>query len=117
MHVSGEVVEWAPPRRLAVTWLVEGMKDFGELPECIVSYEIEPSGEAVRVTMTEVPFMGRADATSSRAAEMGWPEILSRPQEPAGDRKAACVGNEGPPPEFLEAVKACQKPSQRGSLG
>src|SRR3954466_2589589 len=37
-HVSGEVVEWSPPHRLAVTWLVKGMNDFGELPQCLISY-------------------------------------------------------------------------------
>src|ERR1041385_5330981 len=53
LHVEGEVAEWSPPRRLAVTWLVEGMKDFDELPECLVTYDIAPSGEAVKLTMTE----------------------------------------------------------------
>ena len=40
-------------RGASLTWLVEGMKDFGELPECLVSYDIEPSGDAVASTMTE----------------------------------------------------------------
>src|SRR5438552_18190666 len=47
-HVSGQIVEWLPPRRLACTWLVEGMKEFGELPECLVTYDIEQAGERVK---------------------------------------------------------------------
>ena len=29
VHVSGQVIEWSPPRRFSCTWLVEGMKEFG----------------------------------------------------------------------------------------
>jgi uncharacterized protein YndB with AHSA1/START domain len=52
VNVRGEVVEWSPPRRLATTWTVEWLPDFRELPPCIVSYDIEPSGECVKLTMT-----------------------------------------------------------------
>lgn len=52
-HISGEVVEWSPPRRFSCTWLVEGMKEFAELPECLITYDIEPAGESVRLTMIE----------------------------------------------------------------
>src|SRR5437868_12344514 len=37
-HMKGEVVDWSPPRRFSCTWLVEGMTEFGELPECLVTY-------------------------------------------------------------------------------
>ena len=40
-HMSGRVLEWSPPRRFSCTWVVEGMADFRELPECIVTYDIE----------------------------------------------------------------------------
>src|SRR5262249_2951451 len=53
VHILGEVVEWSPSRRLAVTWQIEGMKDFGELPECLVSYDIVQSDEAAKLTMSE----------------------------------------------------------------
>ena len=87
LHVSGEVVEWLPPRRLSVTWLVEGMKDFGELPQCLVSYDIAPSGDTVRLTMTKIPFMGCA-ARHSQGRRDGLAEDPLRPQEPSRDRQA-----------------------------
>ena len=89
LHVSGEVVDWSPPRRFCCSWLVEGMKDFGELPECLVTYDIEPSGQAVKLTMTEshswdVPATSsgageRAGRRSCRASRACWrPASLSR---------------------------------------
>ena len=45
VHVVGEVAEWLPPRRFSCTWLVEGMGEFGQLPECLITYDIEPCGE------------------------------------------------------------------------
>src|SRR5262249_31904593 len=41
VHVIGEVVDWSPPRRFSCSWLIEGTKDFAELPECLVTYDIE----------------------------------------------------------------------------
>ena len=86
LHVSGEVVEWLPPRRLSVTWLVEGMKDFGELPQCLVSYDIAPSGDTVRLTMTN-PIHGMCRATFSRAAR--WAGRRSSPASRAFSRPAS----------------------------
>ena len=104
LHVSGEVVEWSPPRRLSVTWLVEGMKDFGELPQCLVSYDIAPSGDAVRLTMTN-PIHGMCRATFSRAARWAGTKILSGLKSLLETGKPLVTGNEGPPPEFIAAVK------------
>ena len=53
VHIAGKVLDWSPPRRFSCTWVVEGIKEFAELPECIVTYELEPSGDAVKLTMTE----------------------------------------------------------------
>ena len=76
LHVSGEVVEGAPPRRLSVSWLVEGMKDFGELPQCLVSYDIAPSGDAVRLTMIE-SHSWDVPRDILKGGKLGWPKILS----------------------------------------
>src|SRR3569832_3008615 len=53
VHVEGEVVDWQPPRRLASTWRVDGLPGYGALPVCLVSYDIEVSGDAGKLTMTE----------------------------------------------------------------
>src|SRR3954466_3726069 len=46
IDVRGVVTESDPPRRLVVTWKVDGPPELRDLPECIVSYEIEGAGEA-----------------------------------------------------------------------
>jgi uncharacterized protein YndB with AHSA1/START domain len=104
LHVSGEVVEWTPPRRLSVTWLVEGMKDFGELPQCLVSYDIAPSGDAVRLTTTE-SHSWDVPRDILKGGEMGWPKILCGLKSLLETGKPLVTGNEGPPPEFMAAVK------------
>src|SRR3954470_12976658 len=40
----GEGRERGPPRKLVISWRVEA-EQFRHLPECIVSYELEPAGE------------------------------------------------------------------------
>jgi uncharacterized protein YndB with AHSA1/START domain len=104
LHVSGEVAEWTPPHRLAVTWLVEGMKDFGELPECLVSYDIAPSGDAVRLTMTE-SHSWDVPRDILKGGEMGWPKILCGLKSLLETGRPLVTANEGPPPEFMAAVK------------
>src|SRR5262249_40795171 len=44
--IKGRVVEWDPPRRLQMTWAVD-FEEFRELPESLVTYEIEPLGGSV----------------------------------------------------------------------
>jgi uncharacterized protein YndB with AHSA1/START domain len=111
VHVSGEVVDWSPPSRLAVTWRVEGMKEFGELPACLVSYDIEPSGEAVKLTMKESHSWDIPDAVLT-GGRMGWPKILSALKTLIETGKPLAAKNEPPPPEFMDAVKraAAEKP-------
>lgn len=104
LHVRGRVVEWSPPRRLAMTWLVEGMKDFGELPECLVSYQIEPSGDAVKLTMAESHCWDVPDAILS-GGRMGWPKILSGLKTLLETGKALAPASESPPAEFMDAVR------------
>jgi uncharacterized protein YndB with AHSA1/START domain len=59
-NVQGKVIAWDPPRKFAVTWGVKWPAEFAKLPECHVTYEIAPAGDAVRLTMTEIPFLERA---------------------------------------------------------
>jgi uncharacterized protein YndB with AHSA1/START domain len=104
VHISGEVVDWSPPRVLAVSWRVEGMKDFSELPECLVTYVIEPSGEAVRLTMSE-SHSWDVPRDILKGGETGWPKILSSLKSLLETGKPLAPANEPPPPEFIEAVK------------
>lgn len=72
--VSGEVRESDPPRKLVVSWRVVA---FPDLPECIVSYELELAGEGVvRLVMTEAHPTPIA-AHLLEGGRRGWPMILS----------------------------------------
>jgi uncharacterized protein YndB with AHSA1/START domain len=112
-HISGQVIDWSPPRRLSVTWLVEGMKEFGELPECLVSYDIEPSGEAVKLTMMESHSWDVPEAIL-KGGQTGWPKILSALKTVLETGKPLAMKMEGPPPGMMEAVKRAvdEKPWQ-----
>jgi uncharacterized protein YndB with AHSA1/START domain len=103
VHVSGRVIEWSPPRRFSCTWKVEGA-GFGELPECLVSYDIEPAGEAVRVTMTESHSWDVPPAILA-GGRAGWPRILSSLKSVLETGKPLSLDRSGPPPEMIEAVK------------
>lgn len=102
VHVRGEVLDWSPSRRFACTWRVEGMEAFDELPECIVTYEIEQAGEAVRLTMTESHSWDVPDAILA-GGRSGWPVILSSLKSVLETGKPLSV-KMGPPPEMMEAV-------------
>jgi uncharacterized protein YndB with AHSA1/START domain len=104
VHVSGQVVAWEPPRRFACTWLVEGMKDFAQLPECLVSYDIEPAGDSVRMTMTEAHSWDVPEAILS-GGRAGWPAILSSLKSLLETGKPLAIQME-PPKAMLEALKS-----------
>ncbi len=114
VHISGTVIEWSPPRRFACTWLVEGMAEFGELPECLVTYDIEPAGEAVRLTMTEAHSWDIPDAILS-GGRAGWPAILSSLKSLLETGKPLVVKME-PSAAMIEAVKkaVAEKPWLKG---
>jgi uncharacterized protein YndB with AHSA1/START domain len=103
IHISGAVVEWTPPRRFICTWLVEGMKDFAELPVCLVTYDIETSGDAVKLTMTESHSWDVPDAILA-GGRSGWPAILSGLKSVVETGKPLAV-QMGPAPGFMDAVK------------
>jgi uncharacterized protein YndB with AHSA1/START domain len=76
VDVQGKVVDYDPPRKLAVTWRVEWNDDMRQLPECLVTYEIAAAGEAVRLTLTESYSWEVPDAMLA-GGRAGWPAILS----------------------------------------
>ena len=53
VHISGEVIECNRPRRLTITWNVNWPGLVEQLGITLVTYDIEPAGDAVRLTMTE----------------------------------------------------------------
>src|ERR1700732_3438963 len=50
MHISGEVIECDPPRKLTITFNVNWPELIEKLGPTLVTYEIEPAGDAVRLT-------------------------------------------------------------------
>jgi uncharacterized protein YndB with AHSA1/START domain len=102
-HVGGEVVEWLPPHRLCVTWRVAGMKDFAELPECLVSYEVVQAGGSVQLTMTESHSWEVPEGVL-KGGQSGWPKILSSLKSVLETGKPLSIET-GMPEGFLEAVK------------
>jgi len=74
VDVRGEVRESDPPRKLVVTWNVDWIAE--KLPEAVVTYEIEPVGGVVRLTMTEA-HPTPIPAHLLEGGRRGWPMILS----------------------------------------
>ncbi|MBX9840572.1 MAG: SRPBCC domain-containing protein [Xanthobacteraceae bacterium] len=103
VHISGKVVDFSPPRRFACTWLVEGVENFGELPECLVTYQIEPAGGAARLTMTEAHSWEIPPAVLA-GGQSGRPAILSGLKSLLETGKPLTVAM-APPEGFMEAVR------------
>lgn len=110
-HIVGKVVDWSPPRRLTTTWQVVGMQHFEDLPECLVTYDLEPMGQAVRLTMTEAHSWDVPKAVLE-GGSAGWPMILSGLKSVLETGKPLQIEGGGPSPEFIAAVQkaAAEKP-------
>jgi uncharacterized protein YndB with AHSA1/START domain len=104
LDIKGRVTEWDPPRRLSATWAVD-FEEFRELPESLVTYEIEPMGESVKLTMTEAFQWDVPDAILA-GGRQGWPLILSGLKSVLETGKPITVSVKmGPPQEMLDAIK------------
>jgi uncharacterized protein YndB with AHSA1/START domain len=73
---QGKVLESDSPRRLALTWHVEWMEELRRLPEAVVTFQIEPLGDVVRLTVSEFHPHG-IDEKYVEGGRRGWPVILS----------------------------------------
>ncbi|MDX1994620.1 MAG: SRPBCC domain-containing protein [bacterium] len=71
--IEGEVLESDPPRRLVTTFMPRWGADTSAHPSKVV-FEIEPRGEACKLTLTHEPVNGHS--LGSGIVE-GWSEILS----------------------------------------
>jgi hypothetical protein len=79
------------------------MQEFGELPECLVTYDIQPSGEAVKVTLTE-SHSWEVPPDILQGGQTGWPKILCGLKTVLETGRPLSMAQEGPPPGTMEAV-------------
>ena len=75
LHISGEVIECDPMRKLTVTFNVNWPALIEKLGPTLVTWEIEPSGEAVKLTLTHEDF--EEDSVILDGISRGRPAILS----------------------------------------
>ena len=102
MCVQGKVIAWDPPRKFAVTWQVEWPVEFAKLPECHVTYEIAPAGDAVPDN-DGISFLERAGGDPVRRPH-GLASGAIGPQELARAGTAPVIKMQ-PPKEMIEAIK------------
>ncbi len=76
LDCRGEVLECEAQRRLALSWHVEWIEEMRKLPPGKVTYQIDPLGDMVRLTVSEFhhPSLGPEYHEGGRR---GWPLILS----------------------------------------
>src|ERR1700692_461362 len=53
LHISGEVLECDPPKKLSITFNVNWPELMEKLGPTLVTYEIEPAGGAVALALTD----------------------------------------------------------------
>ena len=104
LHISGEVVECERPKKLTVTFNVNWPALIEKLGPTLVTYEIEPAGEAVRLTLTELHDRPLSDDILS-GGRSGWPAILSSLKSLLETGEPLVV-KLAPPQRMLEALKA-----------
>ena len=103
LHISGEVMECDPPRKLTVTFNVNWPELIDKLGPTLVTYEIEPAGDAVRLTMTESHDRPLDDDILS-GGRTGWPAILSSLKSLLETGEALVI-KMAPPQRMLAALK------------
>jgi uncharacterized protein YndB with AHSA1/START domain len=72
---AGEIVDFEPPRLLSIKWRNEWSEEFKAEGWSFCTMELEPTGEAVKLTVTHT--MERENAKFIGAVGGGWPRILS----------------------------------------
>lgn len=104
LHISGEVIECDPLRKLTVTFNVNWPELIEKLGPTLVTYEIEPAGEAVRLTLTQSQDRVLGDDILS-GGRQGWPAILSSLKSVLETGKPL-TAQMAPPQRMLDALKA-----------
>jgi uncharacterized protein YndB with AHSA1/START domain len=103
LHISGEVIECDPPSKLTVTFNVNWPALVEKLGPTLVTYEIEPAGDAVRLTMSESHDRPINDDILS-GGRQGWPAILSSLKSLLETGEALDI-KMAPPQRMLDALK------------
>jgi uncharacterized protein YndB with AHSA1/START domain len=102
-HISGEVIECDPPKRLTVTWNLNWPALVEKLGPTLVTYEIEEAGDVVRLTMMQSHDRDISDDILS-GGRAGWPAILSSLKSLLETGHALAI-NMAPPERMLAALK------------
>ena len=72
---SGKVLEIDKPRRLVLSWQHQMMPDMKAEGESRATYELEPQGDVVKLTVTHE--IGKKDSKLIKGVSGGWPIILA----------------------------------------
>jgi len=72
---AGEIVEFTPERRLVLTWRHEANPEFKEEGFSRCAMEIEPAGDAVKLTIAHS--IDRAQSKLMGGVGFGWPLVAS----------------------------------------
>jgi len=103
LHISGEVVECVPSQKLAVTFNVNWPALVEIIGPTLVTYEIEATGKATRLTVTEAHDRPLDDDILS-GGRQGWPLILSGLKSLLETGQPLTI-HMAPPERMLEALK------------
>src|SRR5438046_7503436 len=103
LHISGEVIECDPPRKLTVTFNVNWPALIEKLGPTLVTYEIEQAGDAVKLTLIQSHDRPIGDDILS-GGRAGWPAILSSLKSVLETGQALVITME-PPHRMLAALQ------------
>jgi uncharacterized protein YndB with AHSA1/START domain len=104
LHISGEVIECERLRKLTVTFNVNWPALIEKLGPTLVSYEIEPMGDAVKLTLTQSHIRTLSDDILS-GGRQGWPAIMSSLKSLLETGEPLVI-KMAPPQRMLDALKA-----------
>ncbi len=103
-HISGEVIECDPPNKLTFTFNLNWPALVEKLGPTIVTYEIEPVGDVVKLTLLQSHDRPISDDILA-GGRAGWPAILSSLKSMLETGNAMVIKME-PPQRMLDALKA-----------
>ncbi|HEV7693239.1 MAG TPA: SRPBCC family protein [Hyphomonadaceae bacterium] len=72
---SGKILEYNPPKRLKLSWRNEFMPELKAEGHTTCTYELEPAGTAVKLTLTHE--INVPNSKTIAAISNGWPHLLA----------------------------------------